>query len=97
MKFQASRLCFGGVLPDPRISRMAPGHGRRCGCASTRPLLRVPIFGRRGAIGVLCFSLGSRLRVKGFKWRALFFSGFPPPRERRGSARERGSAVSPSP
>ena len=29
MKFQASRLCLGGVLPDLRISRMAPGHGRR--------------------------------------------------------------------
>ena len=29
MKFQASRLCLGGVLPDPRISRMAPGHARR--------------------------------------------------------------------
>ena len=78
MKFQASRLCLGGVLPDPRISRMAPGHARRGGCASTRPLLCVPIFGRwgqsvcfvflwvpafaKGVNGVLCFSLGSRLR-----------------------------------
>ena len=37
-------------------------------------------LGEGGAIGVLCFSLGSGLRERG-KWRALFFSGFPPPRE----------------
>ena len=75
MKFQASRLCLGGgVLPDPRISRMAPGHGGVV-AASTRPLLCVPIFGRRGGnrcalffsvppskgVNVLCFPLGSRL------------------------------------
>ena len=104
MKFQASRLCLGGVLPDPRISRMAPGHGRRGGCASTRPLLCVPIFGRRGQSvcfvflwvpafakgvnGVLCFSLGSRLRGNdgGHPPRSLrFYRSLGPP-----SLRERG-------
>ena len=71
-------VVFGGAFCLTRGFRgwRPPGHARRGGCASTRPLLCVPIVGRRGAIGVLCFSLGSGLRERG-KWRALFFSGFP--------------------